>query len=66
METGTVKWFREDKGFGFIKMSNGDEVFVHHKSIADVGYKTLSEGDQVEFEIMEDPRGPRAIGVKKI
>jgi CspA family cold shock protein len=66
MESGTVKWFNESKGFGFIKMSNGDEVFVHHKSIVGEGYKSLNEGDQVEFEIMEDPRGPRAIAVKKV
>ena len=66
MENGTVKWFNQSKGFGFIKMSNGDEVFVHHESIRGEGYKSLNEGDQVEFEIMEDPRGPRAIAVKKV
>jgi len=66
MERGTVKWFSDTKGYGFITRSNGDEVFVHHKSIDGQGFKSLKQGDTVEFEVMEDPRGLRAVGVRKV
>ncbi len=63
--TGTVKWFNETKGFGFIEVDGGGkDVFVHHSSIAGSGFKTLREGEKVEFEIVQDPKGPRASNVK--
>ena len=63
--TGTVKWFNETKGFGFIEVDGGGkDVFVHHSSIAGEGFKTLREGEKVEFEITQDPKGPRATNVK--
>ncbi len=66
METGTVKWFNGSKGYGFISRDNGDDVFVHFKAIEGDGYKSLDEGEQVEFEIGESPKGPQAINVKRI
>jgi CspA family cold shock protein len=66
METGTVKWFNESKGFGFIARSNGDDVFVHYKAIAGEGFRSLREGDAVEFEVAEGPKGLRAVSVKKV
>ena len=66
METGTVKWFNGSKGFGFISREEGDDVFVHYKAIAGEGFKTLDEGDKVEFEIEEGPKGLQANNVKKI
>jgi CspA family cold shock protein len=66
METGTVKWFNESKGFGFIARSNGDDVFVHYKPIAGEGFRSLREGDAVEFEVAEGPKGLRAVSVKKV
>ena len=66
METGTVKWFNGSKGYGFISRENGDDVFVHFKAIEGDGYKSLDEGEQVEFEIGESPKGPQAINVKRI
>ena len=63
--TGTVKWFNETKGFGFIEVDGGGkDVFVHHSSIVGSGFKTLREGEKVEFEITQDPKGPRATDVK--
>jgi CspA family cold shock protein len=65
-ETGTVKWFNNEKGYGFIKRDNGDDVFVHHTAIADQqGYRTLNEGDRVEFELKEGPKGLAAENVKR-
>lgn len=64
--TGTVKWFDERKGFGFITTEDGQDVFVHYTSIQADGFKNLNEGDQVEFEINETDRGPQASNVVKI
>jgi CspA family cold shock protein len=64
METGTVKWFNEQKGYGFIERdSGGEDVFVHFSGIAAEGYRTLEEGAHVQFEIVEDAKGPRAENV---
>ena len=60
METGTIKWFNAAKGFGFITREEGDDVFVHFKAIQGEGYKTLKEGEQVQFEIEESPKGLQA------
>jgi cold shock protein len=63
---GTVKWFNADKGFGFITQENGPDVFVHYSAITDTtGYKSLNEGDQVEFQITQGTKGPQAQSVKK-
>lgn len=61
--TGTVKWFNADKGFGFIEQENGDDVFVHFSAIESEGFKTLNEGQSVEFEVVEGDRGPQAANV---
>jgi CspA family cold shock protein len=66
METGTVKWFNSSKGFGFISREDGDDVFVHFKSIIGEGYKSLEEGDQVRFEVGQGPKGLQANNVTKI
>ncbi|MBE7065519.1 MAG: cold shock domain-containing protein [Ruminococcaceae bacterium] len=66
METGKVKWFNADKGFGFIEREGGDDVFVHFSAISMDGFKTLSEGDAVEFEVVDGAKGPQAANVKKI
>ena len=66
MEQGTVKWFNGAKGFGFIKRDNGEDVFVHYKAIVGEGYKTLSEGDKVQFEVQQGPKGLQAANVSKI
>ena len=63
MNNGTVKWFIAEKGFGFIEREDGDDVFVHFSGIAGEGYKTLEEGQNVEFEITEGDRGPQATNV---
>ena len=65
MEQGTVKWFNNTKGYGFIKRESGEDVFVHYKSISGDGYKTLNEGDKVEFEVEQGPTGLQAIKVVK-
>lgn len=65
MATGTVKWFNESKGFGFITSDDGTDVFVHYSSIAGDGFKTLAEGDAVTFETEEGPKGPKAVNVVK-
>jgi cold shock protein len=65
MEQGTVKWFNNTKGYGFIKRESGEDVFVHYKSISGDGYKTLNEGDKVEFEVEQGPKGLQAIKVVK-
>lgn len=58
--TGTVKWFNNTKGYGFISQSTGADVFVHYSSIQEKGYRTLREGEQVEFDVKLGPRGPQA------
>ena len=62
-EKGTVKWFNPDKGFGFIQRASGGDVFVHHTAIQTEGFRTLEEGAEVEFEVGEGPKGPRADNV---
>lgn len=66
MATGTVKWFNADKGFGFITVDNGDEVFVHFSEIQGNGFKTLEEGQKVEFDVTQGDRGPQASNVQKL
>ena len=65
MAKGNVKWFNDAKGFGFISRSDGADVFVHHTAINGEGYRTLSEGQEVEFEITEGPKGLQATNVRK-
>lgn len=62
-ETGTVKWFSNDKGYGFIERGNGEDVFVHHSNILGDGFKTLDEGEEVEYEVQEADKGPKALNV---
>lgn len=62
-ETGTVKWFNESKGFGFIERENGTDVFVHYSAIRGDGFRTLAEGQKVEFEVVQGQKGPAADGV---
>ncbi len=66
METGTVKWFNSSKGYGFISREEGDDVFVHFNAIEGDGYRTLDEGDKVEFEVEQGPKGLQASKVNKI
>ncbi len=66
MAKGTVKWFNVKKGYGFIEKEEGGDIFVHHSSIDMSGFKTLSEGDEVSFEVEETERGPAAKDVKKL
>ena len=66
MPQGTVKWFNDSKGFGFISQENGDDVFVHHTAIQGEGFKTLAEGDKVEFEIVKGDKGDKAQNVVKV
>jgi CspA family cold shock protein len=63
LSTGTVKWFSAEKGYGFIEREDGDDVFVHFSAIKSEGFKTLEEGQKVEFEIAEGERGPQATDV---
>jgi len=65
MTKGTVKWFNESKGFGFITKEDGEDVFVHHTSIVGSGFKSLTEGQAVEFDVEKTPKGPRATNVVK-
>lgn len=64
--TGTVKWFSSEKGYGFIQRADGPDVFVHHSAIEGAGFKTLEEGEQVEFDVIEDPKGPKAQNVQRV
>jgi cold shock protein len=63
---GTVKWFNDQKGYGFIEQDNGDDIFVHHSAIEGTGFKTLSEGDTVTFEVGRGQKGPAAQNVRKV
>jgi cold shock protein len=66
MARGKVKWFNDQKGFGFIEQDGGGDVFVHYSSITGEGFKTLAEGDAVEFELTQGPKGPKAEKVSRV
>lgn len=66
MAEGTVKWFNESKGFGFITQDDGTDVFAHYSAIAGEGFKTLAEGDSVTFEVVNDDKGPKATNIVKL
>ncbi|HCA7064163.1 TPA: cold-shock protein [Staphylococcus pseudintermedius] len=66
MKQGTVKWFNAEKGFGFIEVEGENDVFVHFSAINQEGYKSLDEGQSVEFEVVESDRGPQAANVVKL
>jgi CspA family cold shock protein len=66
MVKGTVKWFNERKGFGFLSQENGEDVFVHYSSIQSSGFKNLTEGQSVEFEIQKGPKGLQAVNVRAL
>jgi CspA family cold shock protein len=66
MTTGRVKWFNESKGFGFLEQESGDDVFVHFSAINGAGFKTLAEGEAVQFDIVQGPKGLQAANVTKI
>lgn len=66
MSEGTVKWFNDAKGFGFIEQDGGQDVFVHHSVIQSDGFRTLAEGERVKFEIVDGAKGPAAKNVQKI
>jgi cold shock protein len=66
MQNGKVKWFNNEKGFGFIEVEGGDDVFVHFSAIQGDGYKSLEEGQEVSFEIVDGNRGPQAANVVKL
>lgn len=63
MANGTVKWFSNQKGYGFIEQEDGEDVFVHHSAINSSGFKSLNEGDQVSFEVEKGKKGPAAVNV---
>jgi cold shock protein len=64
--TGTIKWFSDAKGYGFIEREDADDIFVHHSAIEGVGFKTLKEGEAVEFDVVEEDKGPRAQNVVRL
>ncbi len=64
MATGTVKWFDDDKGFGFVEQEEGEDAFVHYSEIAGEGYKSLEEGQDVTFDLEEGDKGPKALNVE--
>lgn len=66
MARGTVKWFNNTKGYGFIQQEEGEDIFVHYSDIKDEGYKSLNEGQRVEFEVTSGPKGPKASNVVKV
>jgi len=66
MAQGTVKWFNDAKGYGFIKIENGEDVFVHYSAISAQGFKSLAEGESVEFEVTRGPKGLQASNVRKV
>jgi CspA family cold shock protein len=66
VEKGTVKWFNDAKGFGFITREGGPDVFVHHTAIQSEGFRSLAEGDQVEFDVIQGPKGLQAANVRKV
>lgn len=65
-EKGTVKWFNGAKGYGFIQRSSGEDVFVHYSAIQEAGYRTLNEGDAVEYELLKGPKGYQAANVTRV
>jgi CspA family cold shock protein len=65
-EQGTVKWFNNEKGYGFISRNSGDDVFVHHSAIQGNGFKSLNEGDSIEFDVQKGPKGLQAQNVVKL
>jgi CspA family cold shock protein len=66
MQKGTVKWFNESKGYGFITKEEGGDVFVHYSEIQSNGFKTLAEGQEVSFDVEDGPKGPKAVNVTRV